>query len=364
MSKIVIDAREYTTSTGRYVSKLIENLESMDKENEYVVLLKPKDLEKCTITNPRFKKLVTPYKEFTFGEQLGYAWELYRLKADLVHFGMTQQSLIYLKRSVTTVHDLTTARFKNPDKDPLVFYIKQQVYKFVIRYAAHKSKRLITPSNYVKDDLVSYAKIKPSKVDVTYEAADVIKEKAVPIKGLQGKKFLMYIGRPTPHKNLWRLIQAFDLLKAMHPDLYLVLAGKFDRNYSDIKRRADSSGIVDIHFTDYISEGELRWLYENCQAYVFPSLSEGFGLPGLEAMAHGAPVVSSDATCLPEIYGDAAHYFDPNDRFSISSAIADVLADKKLRDELITKGHAQVEKYSWERMAKQTIETYNKVLKR
>jgi glycosyltransferase involved in cell wall biosynthesis len=113
-------------------------------------------------------------------------------------------------------------------------------------------------------------------------------------------------------------------------------------------------------FTDFINEGELRWLYEHSAAYVFPSLSEGFGLPGLEAMIHGTPVVSSDATCLPEVYGDAAHYFDPRDVRDMAAKISDVLTDSKLRQDLIKKGTAQAAKYSWQRMAEQTLEIYSK----
>ncbi len=362
MSKIVIDAREYSSSTGRYVSKLIEYLQKTDKENSYVILLKAKDLSACQLTNPNFSKIVSPYKEFSFSEQIGLARQLYKLKADLVHFAMTQQPLLYFKRSITTIHDLTTARYKNPDKNPYIFFIKQQVYKAVIWFAAYKSKLVITPSNYVKEDLINYTHIRASKVIVTYEAADVIKDTAKPIKDLVGKDFLMYVGRPTPHKNLWKLIEAFDSLKGVYPDLYLVLAGKIDRNYSNIKRRATSNGVMDIYFTDYISEGELRWLYENCQAYVFPSLSEGFGLPGLEAMSLGSPVVSSDATCLPEIYGDAAEYFDPHDKHSLIKALTAVLGDSKLRENLINKGRDQATKYSWQRMAEETLATYTKVV--
>ena len=360
MAKIVLDAREYTTSTGRYMSKLIEYLQETDKENVYVVLLREKDMDKFTPTNPNFSKVMTPFKEFTFGEQLGFAKQLYGLKADLVHFGMVQQPILYFKKSVSTIHDLTTVRFVNPSKNPVIFFIKQQVYKAVIWYAAHKSKVIFTGSNFVKEDLIKYSKIKPAKIVVTYEAADYIKEGSKPIKSLAGKQFLMYVGRPMPHKNLWRLIEAFDSLKGVHPELQLVLAGQTDKNYSDIERRVSSNGIDDVHFTGYISEGELKWLYENCQAYIFPSLSEGFGLPGLEAMAHGAPVVSSNATCLPEIYGDAAHYFDPKDKQSIASAINDVLVDKGLRDRLVKAGREQVKKYSWKRMAEQTLEQYNK----
>jgi len=111
-----------------------------------------------------------------------------------------------------------------------------------------------------------------------------------------------------------------------------------------------------------VSEGQLRWLYENTAAYIFPSLSEGFGLPGLEAMAHGAPVVSSNATCLPEIYGNAAHYFDPLDINDIANKTNDVLTNSDLRNELIKKGKTQAAKYSWQQMAKQTLEVYKKAL--
>jgi glycosyltransferase involved in cell wall biosynthesis len=111
-----------------------------------------------------------------------------------------------------------------------------------------------------------------------------------------------------------------------------------------------------------VSEGQLRWLYENCAAYVFPSLSEGFGLPGLEAMVHGAPVVSSNATCLPEVYGEAAHYFDPLDVDDIASKIGETLDNEALRSNLIKKGKEQAAKYSWRRTAEQTLEVYEKAL--
>ena len=364
MARFGIDAREYSTSTGRYVYKLVENLEKLDKDNEYFILLQEKDFRDASFSNPRFKAVLTPFKEFSVGEQLGFARQLYKLKVDLVHFGMTQQPMLYFKRSVTTVHDLTTARFINPDKNSAVFLLKQQVYKLVIWYAAHKSKRVIVPSNYVLKDLVTYTKIKPNKVVVTHEAADLIDQPTSAIKDLGNKRFIMYIGRPTPHKNLWRLIEAFAALKVTHQDLCLVLAGKMDNNYRDIERRVEESGVKDVIFTDFVSDGELKWMYQNCEAYVFPSLSEGFGLPGLEAMAHGAPVVSSNATCLPEIYGDSALFFDPLDVSAITKAIDQVISDDKLRARLIETGYKQVKLYSWEVMAKQTLDVYNQALKR
>lgn len=362
MSKIVIDAREYTTSTGRYMFRLLQYLEKIDRENDYVVLLKPGDMGVYEFENPRWQKLETRYKEFTFEEQLGYARQLGRLRADLVHFGMTQQPLLYRGKCVTTVHDLTTARFYNPDKKRTVFYAKQQIYKQVIRRVAHKSAAIITDSAFVKNDLVHFSGIPADKVNVIYLAADPIPDSPVPLPDLQNKQFIMYVGRPTPHKNLERLISAFALLQAKHPALHLVLAGKTDRNYERVARLVTQHKLDNIILTGFISEGQLRWLYEHCAAYVFPSLSEGFGLPGLEAMMHGAPVVASNATCLPEIYGTAAHYFDPTDVPAMTEAINDVLTDEKLRENLVKTGTVQAQKYSWQRMAKQTLAVYKTVL--
>ncbi|HET7320853.1 MAG TPA: glycosyltransferase family 1 protein, partial [Candidatus Saccharimonadales bacterium] len=260
------------------------------------------------------------------------------------------------------VHDLTTARFTNPDKKRTLFWVKQQVYKWVVKRVAKKSKAIITPSQFVKDDLVAYAGINPDKVTVTYEAADHIADPPAPLPSLQNKQFIMYVGRPTPHKNLERLVDAFRLLKAQHPALHLVLAGKKDNNYRRMEALAQQKSIENVEFTDFISDSGLRWLYENCDAYVFPSLSEGFGLPGLEAMVHGAPVASSNATCLPEIYGDAAHYFNPTDTQSMADAINEVLTDKNLRNDLVERGKTQAAKYSWQHMAEQTLAVYSRAL--
>jgi glycosyltransferase involved in cell wall biosynthesis len=141
------------------------------------------------------------------------------------------------------------------------------------------------------------------------------------------------------------------------------LAGKIDKNYARIKKLAEERDLSEsVIFTGFVDDSKLRWLYENTAAYVFPSLSEGFGLPGLEAMAHGAPVASSNATCLPEIYGGAAHYFDPYDENDMALKIFKVVSDDDLRDSLIKKGRARAKKYSWSRTAEETLKVYKKVL--
>jgi glycosyltransferase involved in cell wall biosynthesis len=131
--------------------------------------------------------------------------------------------------------------------------------------------------------------------------------------------------------------------------------------YERLEKKSKSIS-EDIVFPGFVSEGQLRWLYEHAAAYVFPSLSEGFGLPGLEAMAHGCPVVSSSATCLPEVYGDAAEYFDPISVEDIAKSIKKVVTSKVVQKTLRQKGKKQAAKYSWKRMAEQTLEVYKQAL--
>lgn len=362
MKHIVIDARELRTTTGRYVERLIHNLQQIDNQHKYTILLYPKDMDSWKPTNKRFTKVACPHKEFSFDEQLGFLWQLNQLKPDLVHFPIVQQPVLYRGRVITTIQDLTTLRFTNPAKNRIVFKIKQRVYKWVIRIAAYKSYHIITPTEFVKEDIAKFTRTNSRKITVTYEAGDIVPANAEAVKELEGKRFIMYLGRPTPHKNLGRLIDAFVILKQKHPDLILVLAGRKDVLYKRHEKAVKKRGLENVVFTDFIGDGQLRWLYENTQAYVFPSLSEGFGLPALEAMNHGAPVVSSNATCLPEVYGDAAHYFNPLSAEDMAAKINDILTKTKLRSELVKRGKRQAAKYSWKRMAEQTLAVYKSAL--
>jgi len=374
--KIVIDARISGTSTGRYVDKLIEYLAKLPVDHEFVVLTKTHRLDYLKGIAPTFKVVESNFKEFTFSEQLGFLKQLRSLKADLVHFPMVQQPLLYWRPTVTSMLDLTTTRFKNSSKNSVVFNTKQLVYKILNRIVANRSKHIITITNYVKKDLQKSYHIKDNRITTTHCASDKIDSPPGESIHLKGIPFIMYVGRPQPHKNLGRLIDAFNILHKKYPELRLVLAGQKDTLFEQHEKRAielglNRSPISDLRtptkndsvvFTGFVSEGQLRWLYENCQAYVFPSLSEGFGLPGLEAMVHGAPVVSSNATCLPEVYGNAAHYFSPYSTKEMAEKIDDVLSNKTLRSTLIKRGREQAKKYSWARMAKQTLEIYNRVL--
>jgi glycosyltransferase involved in cell wall biosynthesis len=362
--RILIDARESGTSTGRYVDKLVEYLHKLKPEHEIILLAKSHRLNFFVKIALNFQVIKSDYKEFTIDEQLALLRQIKSLNPDLVHFSMTQQPILYRGQKITTIHDLTTLRFYNPAKNRLIFKFKQQVYKQVVKSAAKRSRCIITPSQYVKKDVAQFAKINPRKIAVIYEAADRIKAPAKPVSRLAGKQFIMYVGRALPHKNLGRLVEAYSLLRNNHPELMLVFVGKTDANYKKISALVSDRRLAhSIIFTDFIEEGELRWLYENTAAYVFPSLSEGFGLPPLEAMAHGAPVISSNASCLPEINGKAAHYFDPVDINDIARAIDDVLNNKVSRANLVSSGHSQLAKYSWRKTAEQTLKVYELVLK-
>ncbi|HEY5550178.1 MAG TPA: glycosyltransferase family 1 protein [Candidatus Saccharimonadales bacterium] len=369
MARVVIDARESGTGTGRYVDKLIENLHKLQagrpagrQEFDFVVLSKPWRVEYLKKLAPDFKIIESDFKEFTFAEQTGFLKQLNSLNANLVHFTMTQQPVLYRGRSVTTIHDLTTIRFSNPAKNPVVFWAKQQVYKLVIKRVAHKSKHIIVPSKFVKNDVAQYAKIATSKISVTYEAADKITAAPAPINTLANQKYIMYVGRPLPHKNLKRLMEAYSIIRNTRDSVKLVLVGKHDKLYERYAQWAQKEHIQGVVFTGFASEGRLRWLYEHATAYVFPSISEGFGLPGLEAMAHGAPVISSNSASLPEIYGDAAEYFNPESTRDMVRVIGNVLENPARRTQLKRLGGLQVRMYSWQKMAKQTLEIYRKAL--
>ena len=362
MKRLVIDARESGTSTGRYVDKLIEYLAKLKPRYEIIILTKTPRVEYIKSIAPDFEVVESNFKEFTFAEQIGFLRQLNGLKADLVHFAVTQQPVLYRGKAVTTIHDLTTARFNNPAKNWLIFKFKQTVYRWVIGRVAKKSEALITPSDHVKYDVAQFSGVAPDKITVTHEAADLITEPPETVSGLENTGFIMYVGRPQPHKNLKRLVRAFSTVQLTHPKLKLALVGKLDDNYLLLKKYARRRDINGIIFTDFVTEGQLRWLYENTQAYVFPSLSEGFGLPGLEALAHGLPLVSSRATCLPEIYRDAAIYFDPNSTNDTVAKIKLVLEDKTLAAQLRQKGPRVAAQYSWAQTAQETLEVYNKIL--
>ena len=361
---IAIDARIINSSTGRYIERLLTYLEQLDSPHEYSILVRAKDKDYWQPTNPKFKIVVADYHQYTFGEQLGFCLFLTKLNADLVHFCMPQQPLLYRGTAVTTVHDLNLLKIKENEGMPWpILKAKQAIFSQLLRRVTKRSAYVLAPTQFTKDDLIKFQPVPDEQVVVTYEAADLVAKTAEPVRRYEGKQFMIIVGRAEKYKNQKGAIEAHQLLLNTHPNLHLVIIGKRDSNSDELNEWALREGYRQFEFFGFASDEQLAWFYENCALYAFPSFMEGFGLHALEAMKHGAPVVSTNATCLPEVLGDAAIYFNPADAHEMAKQIARVLDNKKLRSELIKKGTKQAAKYSWKRMAEETLAAYEKALK-
>ena len=363
---IVIDGRIRRASTGRPVDRFLHHLPALDSKNKYTVLLEPSD--PITFDADNIQIVVCKYKRFSMNplQQVGFAWQIYRLKPDLVYFTMTGLTpLLYFGKNVTFTHDLTMLRFARAGKLPeWVHKIRMIGYRLLFWKGNASANKIIVPTNFVKKDLIDYSAKLFSKVEVVYEAGDLPKAiKASPTNSkfqIPNSKYIFHLGSPFPHKNINNLVLAFEKLKETKPDLKLVLSGKKEFYFEQLQKwLKDRKYSDDIIITGFVTDAELKWLYENAECYVLPALSEGFGLPGLEAMAYGCPLVSSSATCLPEVYGDAAEYFDPNNVDEIVTTVNNVMGSKDLKQKLVKNGYVRLKKYSWEKMTKEILNVIN-----
>lgn len=361
--KIAIDARIINSGTGRYIERLIHYLEELDNTHEYLILVRKKDLDYYKPAKPNFKIVEAEFADYSFSEQLGFAKLLYSLKVDLVHFCMPQQPLFYFKPAVTSILDLNLLRItKNDTMGPVELAIKKGIFAVMLQIIARRTKHIITISDYSKQDIIKFTHVKPEKVTVTHLGADKVEATPTPVPSLQGKKFIMYVGRAEPYKNNRGLMAAHQQLLQKYPELRLVIVGRQDDMRKSDMQWATQQDYKNIDFMGFMSDEELAWLYANCQAYAFPSFMEGFGLPGLEAMAYGAPVISSNKASLPEVYGDAALYFDPSKTDEMAQKIDQLMSNGQMRKELVARGYQMHAKYSWRRMAEQILTVYNSQL--
>lgn len=363
MKKIVIDARIINSSTGRYVERFLENLQEIDAENNYIVLVPKKDLSYWQPKRSNFKIVASDYKSYSLSEQIGFCWQLYMLRADLVHYCMPQQPILYFRQHVTAVLDLTLFKINPRHKNSFVFSFKQFIGRGVFFAIGHLSKHILTISEFTRHEYAHFARISLDKITTTYLASDAISSTThVPNSVDPNAKFLLFVGQQNDHKNVRTLIEAHQLLIKEHPKLQLVFAGKIKDEVAVNQRLVKENACKNIIFTDFVTDAELAWLYEHTIACVIPSFYEGFGLPGLEAMMHSSPVISSNTSCLPEVYEDSALYFDPHSTEELVARVEELMGNTNLRKRLQNKGHKQVKKYSWKRMAEETLEVYKKAL--
>jgi glycosyltransferase involved in cell wall biosynthesis len=278
MTHIAIDARIINSTTGRYVERLLTYLQEVDHTNVYSVLVRKKDEHFWTPTANNFMIKVADFDQYSFAEQLGFRNLLQKLKPDLVHFCMPQQPVLYKGKKVTTFHDFTLVKTYNSDKNWLVFHAKQLVGKYVFKSVARENNHLIAVSKFTKKELLDFTDAKDEDVTVIYESTDVDQGPSKTYK-LPYKTYILYVGQQSDYKNIKRLGDAHQKLLKTYPDLGLVLVGK--KNASALTNEAyfTKKKYKNILFTDFVADNQLNWLYAHADAYVFPSLMEGFGLP-------------------------------------------------------------------------------------
>ncbi|MBU0531819.1 glycosyltransferase family 4 protein [Patescibacteria group bacterium] len=372
--KIGIDARLYGPKVGggglgRYVEELITNLQQIDNKNRYVLFLKKDNFDACKITNKNFTKVEADVHWYSMAEQLKMPKIIDAAKCDLVHYPHWNIAMRAKTPFVVTIHDLimldepTSA--KATTRGPLHFAAKRAGYKLVLSQAIKKSRHIIAVSNYTKSSILKHFEIDPKKISVTLEGVVTPKSKPQATKSPYQGPYFLYVGNAYPHKNLEALLHAFALFHKLHPKVKLVLVGKQDVFWKWLEKEIDEIEVPreSVVFYGYASEEELDQLYEHATLYLFPSRHEGFGLPPLEAMARGVPVAASEATAIPEILGDAAIYFKPDDLERMVEVMEQGLTDEKLRKNLKDKGQSRVKKYSWKTMAEETLKVYNQFAK-
>lgn len=369
---IGIDARFFGLigkGLGRYTQKLIENLETIDNENQYVVFLRKENFHQYQPYNKNFTKVLADYHWYSFSEQIFYPKLLHKYKLDLMHFPHFNVPLLYQGKFVLTIHDLILIHFptiRATKLNPLLYWIKYYGYKLTINSAISRAESIIAVSQFTKNDILREYPKAQKKINVTYEACDnLCRIPNIPPHHILEKygiikPYLLYVGNAYPHKNLEILIDSFELVLNVFPDMQLALVGKEDFFYARLKSYSKTKNINGVHFLGFVSDQDLDVLYRFTKVYVFPSLYEGFGLPPLEAMAKGAVIVSSNHPCMQEILGDAALYSDAHNAKIFAESIINVLQDKNLQLELIEKGYQQIKKYNWEKMARETLCIYMK----
>lgn len=257
---------------------------------------------------------------------------------------------------VTTVHDLSYFRY--PEE-----FLKKDLYQLEnwTKYSVEKSEKIICVSQTTKKDLVKYYSIPEKKIEVIYNGFEkniqpTTDNRQLINYDLQPHKYLLYVGTIQPRKNILTLVKAFGLFQGKYPDFKLVIAGKKGWLYEDLYRETNTTSYREkIIFTDYVSDRQLIDFYKKAFCYVLPSFYEGFGIPVLEAMNYHCPAVCSYTSSLPEIAGDAALYFDPNNFQELSEKLLILKENAQLKKELVKKGKERIKQFSWEKCGEETL---------
>jgi glycosyltransferase involved in cell wall biosynthesis len=354
---------------SNYVEALLHGLGAIDRQNRYSVYTTRGLGARALGLPPNFR--VRPSRLPTINPRVRIPWEqllapaLLRLgRADVYHGVLNVMPLASPVPSVVTIHDLSPFLF------PQTFRRVNRIYtRWAIRVACRRAARILAVSEFTKQEIVRWMRVPPERVVVTYNAADdrfappSAEELAIfrRQKGLP-ERFVLFLGTLEPRKNLPLLLDAYAMV-ARSIDAPLLIAGSQGWLYEPVLAKAEQLGLGDrLRFVGYVDQADQHLWYAAATVFAFPSLYEGFGMPPLEAMASGTPVVVSSSSSLPEVVGDAGLVVSPSDPEELADALHRVVTDETLRAELRMRGLAQARRFSWRNTAERTLEVYREAV--
>src|SRR6476661_7165966 len=366
--RVAIDARKlHDFGIGTYIRNLLKQLARLDTSTEYVLLTREEDLAVAAQLGPNFRSVLEPSPNYSLREQLHVPWVLMREKPDVFHAPHYILPTGVRAHSVVTIHDCIHLMFPQYLPNRMAYtYARMAMWS-----AARRSDCILTVSQASKRDILHFFAVPPEKIEVIYNAFDErfsIQPNEEAVARVRERyqldqRCVLYVGNIKPHKNLVRLIEAFAALRHGElDDLKLLIIGDEISKLPALRRAVHSLKLhKHVRFLGYQPDDTLAILYRLASVFVFPSLYEGFGLPPLEAMASGTPVVTSNLSSLPEVTGNAALLVDPYNPEAIADGIARVITDRTLSDELRSKGLARARQFSWETSVRRIREIYGEV---
>ena len=363
--KVAIDGRALTvrrTGGGYYTYHLLERLK--DSDNQYLICAhKPLEFE---VSSDNIDVRISHFPLGILWQQIGLPHTLRKGRVDLLHSPLFTLPLYLPCPAIITILDLTPILF------PQLHYWKVRLsLRYTMGLSARRAKKIIAISRNTYRDIVENLKVSEDKIVVIYPGVsacfhprDQEEQKKIRQKYTGGGKFILNVGTLEPRKNLSFLIDVYNtLMKKSEEPLHLVLAGGKGWNYKHLFRKVSELGIEDkVLFPGYVPPDELPHLYTAAELFIFPSLYEGFGLPALEAMASGVPVVASSTSSIPEVVGRAGRVIKGWNVEEWAECIYSILIDQKVREDMRDRGVEQAKKFSWSRCAKETMNVYQEVV--
>jgi glycosyltransferase involved in cell wall biosynthesis len=373
--KVAIDIRRMTEfGVGTYIRNVVRTLAQLDGDSEYFLIGSPHKVAECGALPPNFHTVELAGGDDTLQGNLDFRAIVKRLECDVVHI----PHLFWIPRGlscpyVLTVHDLLEHMYGSRNASSL----RRSLHFYLTRRVLRKAARVIAVSQFTKNEIHKLLEIEDDRIEVVYNAIDErflrghateADRDLIAQRYLVNYPFILYAGAIRPHKNVVRIIEAFSALKSElqkedeYPDLKLIIIGDDLSSHPRLRRTVVRSAVQnDVRFLGFVPIEVLRIFYDVAKVFVFPSLYEGFGLPPLEAMAHGTPVVTANTSSLPEVAGNAALLVNPENVFEIRRGLHRALLDPVLRARMKQRGYEQAQRFSWTTSVSRILEIYREV---